>query len=206
MEMSNKSLALMLVAAIVISLGGTIISLNRLNEMGLTGQATATGNVSVVIQSNASCNVDTNVSFGTGRPTLNYTLSTNQNNNQYGWGCDGTSWGTACYGITVNNTGNVILNISYNSTYNGTGLLGAPQNENDFQYRSSNKYEAGSCQYPYNASWANVNTTQGNNQTNVCMYLNYTSTNTVIMDFNVTVTPSTTPGTKSTLIYIGCTQ
>ena len=61
MDMSNKSLALLLVAAIVISLGGTMISLNRINEMGITGMAA--GNVSVTISTNMSCDVDSNISF-----------------------------------------------------------------------------------------------------------------------------------------------
>src|SRR4030066_277530 len=64
MDLSNKSLALLLVAAIIISLGGTMISLNKLNEMGVTGLVP--GQVTLAITSNMSCNVDSNVSFGSG--------------------------------------------------------------------------------------------------------------------------------------------
>jgi len=211
MDISNRSLALLLVFCIVVSLGVTFINLNRISEMKnimpATGHAAATGNMSLTIQTNASCNVDTNVSFGTGRPTLNYTLSTNQSNALYGFACDGATYASGCYGIVINNTGNVVLNISMNSSVNGTGLLGAPQNENDFTWRSTNKLELASCTTPQNFSWLNVNTTQATNTTNVCTYLNDSSANNiVVIEFNVTIIPTIDPGIKSATMNIGCSQ
>ncbi|MBN1792648.1 hypothetical protein JW826_03105, partial [Candidatus Woesearchaeota archaeon] len=61
MDLSNKSLSLLLVAAIVISLAGTITTLNRING-GVTGLAA--GNVTLTIGSTEACEVETNVSFG----------------------------------------------------------------------------------------------------------------------------------------------
>jgi hypothetical protein len=61
MDISNKTLAIFLVAAIFISLCGTLVSLNKLSSMGFTGYAindtdlgytnfSITSNVSLVFQ------------------------------------------------------------------------------------------------------------------------------------------------------------
>lgn len=62
MDISNKSLSLILVAAIVVSLGGTVVSMNRLNSLsGVTGYATATdtatGETNLTIQSDVSITI-----------------------------------------------------------------------------------------------------------------------------------------------------
>ncbi|MBN2053112.1 hypothetical protein JW756_06415, partial [Candidatus Woesearchaeota archaeon] len=81
MDMSNKSLALLLVAAIVISLGGAIITLNELNERGATGMVDYSGTVQAIISTNVSCNIDSNITFGSaGKPTSTYVLSSNKDN------------------------------------------------------------------------------------------------------------------------------
>ncbi|MBW3000772.1 hypothetical protein KY341_02750, partial [Candidatus Woesearchaeota archaeon] len=79
MDMSNKSLALLLVAAIIISLGATIIGLNRLNQLEATGMAT--GIVELQVNSTADCRVDTNITFGSSaQPTAQITISSEKNN------------------------------------------------------------------------------------------------------------------------------
>ena len=220
MDLTNKSLALLLIAAIVISLGGTIISLNKLSQVPVTrpialsgtGRAAATGNVSLVIGTNASCNIDANVSYGTGAATVNRTLSTDASNAFDGWTCVGTTYGSGCSGMVINNTGNVLLNVSYNSSVNGTGLLlSAGQNENDFTYTVDDTTEpatadSNSCLLDPVTDWANVNYTNGNNGSNICSSLNFTANSSITIDYNVTVTSDTTPGIKSATIYIACTQ
>jgi hypothetical protein len=70
MELSNKSLALLLVAAIVVSLGGTVVSLNRLSTLSLTGFAvndTDVGYTNFSITSNVSVVFDVSrIDFGSG--------------------------------------------------------------------------------------------------------------------------------------------
>ncbi|MBN2142835.1 hypothetical protein JW711_05905, partial [Candidatus Woesearchaeota archaeon] len=65
MDLSNKSLALLLVGAIIVSLGGTVIVLNDVGS-GATGFATDSGVVNLSIGDFAACEVQTNVSFGSG--------------------------------------------------------------------------------------------------------------------------------------------
>ena len=72
-EISNKTLAFLLVVAIAISLGGTFVSMNRLNTLmnlpGVTGFATAnsTGTANVTITASASIRFAVNnLDFGIG--------------------------------------------------------------------------------------------------------------------------------------------
>ena len=73
MDFTNKGLALIVVVAIVISLGGTIVSLNRLNKLnphGFTGLVTsgnATGTANFSLQTNVVITfVNSLVNFGSG--------------------------------------------------------------------------------------------------------------------------------------------
>ena len=65
-DISNQTLATLLVAAIVISLGGTIISLNRLGGiMPLTGHATSSM-ANITVTGAADIDVTNNIDLGTG--------------------------------------------------------------------------------------------------------------------------------------------
>ncbi|RME31128.1 hypothetical protein D6789_03725 [Candidatus Woesearchaeota archaeon] len=78
MDLSNKSLALILVAAIVVSLGGTLVSMNRLNKLQApiftgfaTGSDTATGLTNLTIESNLAITINhpssaNRIDFGAG--------------------------------------------------------------------------------------------------------------------------------------------
>ncbi len=72
-DISNRTLATLLIAAIVISLGGTVISLNRLSRITtpaqqITGMAqTSGGQVNLTVQSSLSIVLTANsIDFGTG--------------------------------------------------------------------------------------------------------------------------------------------
>jgi len=67
MDISNKTLALFLLGAIVVSLGGTIMSLNKLGDISSVGLVTQTGTVNLAIESSLSITTqdrDT-INFGT---------------------------------------------------------------------------------------------------------------------------------------------
>jgi hypothetical protein len=211
-EFSNKNLALVLVVAIVVSLGGTIISLNKLSEVSgpvrvqtVTGRASApAGYVNLTINSNGSCVIDKSINFGTGKPTVERNLSSDADNSADGF-CNGAVAGTGdCYGLVINNTGNVPLNISFNSTKNGSGLLGTGATEADFTWISDDtELELNSC-LSENTIWRNVEVST-TNTSNVCGYLNFTdASDIIVIDFNITVDQNTEPGGKNTTITIGC--
>jgi len=212
MEMSNKSLALLLVVAIVISLGGTFISLNKLNQIvvfappRLTGRAlTGSGQVNLTISTNSSCTVDNDVNFGSGKPTQTRTLTTDQNNNFDGFSCNGATPGTGnCWGLQINNTGNVRINVTFNSTKDGAELLGLGHQASDFAYLiDDSEIESNSCTTDGVSSF----TATPKANTLLCRGLNYTdSTDVIIMDFNVSIDQNTAPGNKTTTINIYCIE
>lgn len=67
MENTNKTLALLLVAAIVVSLGGTMISLEKLGQISITGKATTSGTATIEINSTYIVDLtDNTIDFGSG--------------------------------------------------------------------------------------------------------------------------------------------
>ena len=217
MDMSNKSLALLLIAAIIISLGGTLISLNKLTQQGFAGFAAAQGQVQLQMSTNISCNVDSNVSFGSaGQIASPIIISTMKNNLAFSNYSDCTS-NINCEGLQINNTGNVNINVSFYSSANGTTLLGLGTVEGDFNYTVLNGTLAGpatepGCRgdigYPGGGGSIWYNVPQGvGNTTRICQNLTYNdSADAITMEFNVSITPTTTIGTKNATIYITCAQ
>jgi hypothetical protein len=114
MELSNKALAVLLLAAVVVSLGGTIISLNRMNSIETVGFATTgTGIVNLSITSTLSIttNESSLVNFGActlneSRP-INLTSMDTEDTPQY---CTGTD--NLPNNISVRNDGNVNVNVT----------------------------------------------------------------------------------------------
>lgn len=121
-EVSNKFLVFLLLVAIVISLGGTFISLSRLNSLvmpTITGAVSGTGKTNYTISSTASIAVRGTINFGSGftngtAALLQGNASTRKANSTGTW-----DWsGRGLQYILVVNDGNknVSINISSNST------------------------------------------------------------------------------------------
>ncbi|MFH0870440.1 MAG: hypothetical protein V1866_05285 [archaeon] len=212
MELTNKSLSLLLVAAIVVSLGGTLISLNKLNQ-GATGLAA--GEVNLTITSNTSCNIDTNVTFGTsGKPGGTWMLSTNATNAGYGAFNDCIASAT-CQGMQINNTGNTNINVTLISNYNASSMLGGPQaTQDDFQAKAVNGSAAnGGAVHPgcingaLNSTWFYVNESVAARAIPICLNLTWQDANDLLtIEYNVTVDVDTPVGGKTATITITCTQ
>ena len=214
METSNKTLALLLIAAIIISLGGTIIGLNKMwlyNEQGISGLATlGTGRVNLTISQNLSCVVMSNVTFGSGgAPVAAFNLSTDgaAGNTNNGW-LDCTNIGNNCYGITVNNTGNVNANVTFASEIQGATLTAGQllSSNNDFVFRVKNGTDTGAnpgCKVANNLNtWSVVNTTP----MPACTNLTYQSANNIVtLEFNITLQPDIPAGAKGSYLSINCT-
>ncbi|MCX6706861.1 MAG: hypothetical protein NT001_01830 [Candidatus Woesearchaeota archaeon] len=135
-ELSNKSLALLLIAALVVSLGGTLVSLNRLKSLEAASPATgmvtlysATAGVNVTITSTTAINFTTNyINFGTGNVNgtcgycnmySNYTLDSTGSISSC---CQGFSGATT--GLVIENIGNTNVSIGMNSTNNAVTFIG----------------------------------------------------------------------------------
>jgi len=181
MDISNRGLALLLVVAVVVSLGGTIVSLNRLNELGFTGQATA--NSSGTAQFALSTNVvvtftSATVNFGTGyvngTTTAYCNLTTTTSWNQTG-GCAGELTNSTPF--YLRNDGNIDVNLSLQSNATawqfisgGGGTFQTPI----FQWQLTNN-QTNACSLNLQpTAWTNVNTTE--NQT-VCEVFQWIDTN-----------------------------
>jgi hypothetical protein len=205
MELSNKSLALLLVAAIVISLGGTLISLNKLSQQGLTGLAA--GTVVLNVSENMSCIISSNVSFGTsvGQILSIVNLSTNLTNAN---GFNNCASDPTCMGMMINNTGNVNVNVTFSSNVNGTTLLGGPGASNDdFQYSVVNGSNNGAllpgCIAGLKTAWGYANETT----TTICTNLTALSTNKAMtIEYNITIDENTPATYKTATITITCAR
>jgi hypothetical protein len=135
MEFSNKTLAWLVVVIIVVSLGGTLISINSITGPNGVGHVTsnATGNASVSISSVTQLTFKTAaLDFGTGQVngSAGNNYQCNMSNNGSGSivktsGCSSTFNSTNLGGsLVIENTGNTALNVSLNFSANAANFLG----------------------------------------------------------------------------------
>lgn len=128
-EISNKVLAVLVVAALVVVVAGTVLNLNG----GITGFATQdTGNVTLTVNQTLAIDVDdTNrtINFGICNPRAGTTywcasndsaICTGSNNDQ--GNCTGDT--TAPQFIRVDNVGNVDANVTFQSSCTAAQLIG----------------------------------------------------------------------------------
>jgi hypothetical protein len=127
MELTNKTLAMFLVAAIVVSLAGTIISLNKLGTLSTTGYATDTDTATASVQVNTT----TSIIFTTA--TIDFS-SGSVNTSTAGQNCTlqvGVAKSAACIGFaTVNtpfvleNDGNTFVSVVLNASKPASTFIG----------------------------------------------------------------------------------
>ncbi len=132
MEEHNKTLALLLVAAIVVSLGGTIVSLNKLGQFeisSVTGQVTQ-GTATINVSSTSTINLtDTSIDFGTGALTTGVQNCTMYSNGTYPTTgmepdtCGTWDWGVADY-IVIQNVGSLDVTVELGSDVAAAAFIG----------------------------------------------------------------------------------
>lgn len=128
MDISNRTLGLLLVAAIVISIGGTFISLNKLDAVSTTGFATnnETGTVSLDVSPELSITTadDATIDFGTCTldPTQGYS-EFDSNLTSGGLNNSDCTLGTFPDYIVLRNNGNVEANVTVRSNITGADLF-----------------------------------------------------------------------------------
>jgi hypothetical protein len=221
MDVSNKTLAVLLVLAIIVAVGGTIISLDRFGKLGITGMpvvnaSESTGSTSVSIAANAqiTLRVET-VAFGSWRingstSTKNCTLTsringtTNAGNTFSPFAflassdCINVSNNDAPDAFELENTGSeTFLNITMNASTNHTAFISGEASDLR-RYRIIEEVNA--C----NDGSSTGNETTGtidNVTTYICNNFNVSDTQDAIaIQVNLTL-PSTTPaGTYSDTI------
>lgn len=168
MEISNKTLAMFLLAAIVISIAGTIFSIDRLNSISsITGYATTeTGNVTLNVGSVLSITTadDNLIDFGTCTPVggTDATITSEVANG-------GLSPNDICSAFTadeilIRNDGNVDANVTINASdygdvHSGT-FLDTARDVSWIAYKitndSSNPSYGGGCNGSYQSAYVNI--------------------------------------------------
>ncbi len=184
---SNKALAVLVVLAIIISVGSTMMILNKI-KLGTTGAATGIAKVNVTAIIAISLPVTT-VDFG--NIYQGYTDNTTDNNP---------------FPLTVQNDGGVLVNVSIardvasSALFSGTG---GGDNTSSFQFKIANSSEPNSFNYAASTTtWTNVPgiTALGD----VIAELNYSDSNDLSeIELLINVPYDETPGAKNeTLVFI----
>jgi hypothetical protein len=126
MDVSNRTLAVLLIAAIVFSVGGTLMSFSQTGVGSPTGFATNSTDGTVQLTINQAISItliDSDINFG------NCNVSTSGlTNYDSSLGSSGVN-NSLCSGslpdnITIENDGNVEANVTVQTLYNGTTMFG----------------------------------------------------------------------------------
>ena len=172
MDISNKTLAMFLVAAIVVSIAGTTISLNRLDRMsvgGPTGYATSdVGNVTVSVGSQLSIAVvpsKNTIAFQSCTPQSGADVVIDSTQS----GGDGNGAGGVCpayltpTNIQVINDGNIDANVSINASntgeIDGGTWLTSGTGDSWFAYRTLTNDSNGGCSGTDSSGFKNITNT-----------------------------------------------
>jgi hypothetical protein len=148
MEISNRTLAFLLVVAIVISIGGTFLSLVKLNQFTYTGKATSdTGRANFTIESDVSISFTTNaVDFGTGYVNAtaanvqNCTMDTNLTKSSDCVNFSAAFWGP----FVLENQGNINVSVNLTSNATATEFIGGNATIRAFTFVMQEN-ETGAC-------------------------------------------------------------
>jgi len=159
MDISNKSLALLLVVAVFVSFLGTYASLNKIDEMqSITGFATSgndTGTVTLEITENVTITftVDS-INWGTGTvandlPGLEYCeMMTNGTLNPVN--C--TTFNNVTTPFRIANEGNENVSLQIKSNASAATLFGAAATSPEFQWKAEDNATTGGCSDHFNAT------------------------------------------------------
>lgn len=205
MEVTNKTLGLLLIAAIVVSLGGTFVSLNKLGGVSTTGYATnnETGTVTLTVDTALSILVsDNNINFGSCTPQavnifLDSELGAGGVNNTY---CTG---GTFPDRLVIDNDGNIDANVTVRSTHNGTTMF---DTQGGLAYKIANESGNEGCygaqvQTTY-LNFTVTNSTDPTYKYGGCSNLSYVDGNDEIAMFaQIMLPPSTTTASTATIQF-----
>lgn len=208
-EISNRTLALLLVFAIVFSLGSTLLALSRMGRLSITGMVTNTtsGYVNASVTQRVALNLTVMaVDFGTGYVGMgcnNCSLDTQGGSN--GAACC-VGFNTNQVGLVIENTGNSYLSVDANFTKNTSEFIGGTLSRANFSMLLVQN-ESQSC-HTLGANWASnyfpVPTyNSGGNAGLICDVLSPDQANdTIRIHINITIPDNAPSGDKNTSVII----
>lgn len=175
MELSNKTLSMLLVAAIAVSLFGTLFSLNKLSTLSTTGYATQV-NATAQVQINASTSIVflvSSINWGSGRVNSSFTncsmYTDGMANNDGCWG-----FATVSSPLVIENDGNVNVTLQLATNATATTFIGGSSGGGPkFMYKIADN-ESSSCTSAAPTAYTDVNTTYPG--TTICAPLAFDNT------------------------------
>ena len=198
-EISNKTLAILLIGAIVISLGGTLISLNRLARIrlpGITGFVIDTAIVGVEIIETTQVNWTTSsINWVTGTVVYGKRCELNSHTNFDTANCTGFT--NDIDGLVLENTGNKNVSLNISTGKNAADFIGG--NSPVYQWNATELEGASTCAEAGGftpGNWQTSSTTHIEVCTNFQCDNNY---DTIQFDVKVEI-PDDAVGTKSDTI------
>jgi len=216
-EISNKTLAILLIAAIVISLGGTLISLNRLARVripGITGfTLTDEATVALEISSLTEVNWTTaSIDWGSGYVTGGYdfcVLDTIQGS--LSANCTDFSPENGGGNLVLENIGNKNVSLNITISNDATGFIGDGATYSAEYYWNFSNAEADSC------ASGSIELTEGQwylaNTTTIIVcnstgggFLANDNSDTLNFDVRILIPSDATPGSKTSTITAGAVE
>jgi hypothetical protein len=206
-ELSNKTLAFLIVGAIAISLMGTLFSMSRITKIGVpavSGQATTNAaTASMTIASSLSIKLAvSSLDFGNCRPgSAPGSWFDSNDTGKYGTGigqCDNLNH---VGNITVENDGSALANVTINiSTTDMTG--GTPDNRSVW-FATYNLLSRPGCIAAVSHGWTNMTGVE----IPTCQELNFSDSNDSIMNYFGVWAPSdaTAASRTATVTYVART-
>jgi hypothetical protein len=205
MELSNKALAILLLAAMVISLGGTMVSLNRMNQVEYVGRATSDqGIVNLSISETVSITTaDGNlINFGSCQ-TNNFDLIVDSE--AITPNCSNYNASNLITNISIRNDGNVDVNVTARASnvgmaHEGTFLID-PTNSSWIAFKSINSSRGpgvSGCMGTLTTNYQNF--TNSTNEYLVCSNLTFGAYDSVVTDYRVFVPAAVQAGISSTTL------
>jgi len=211
-DLSNRALALLLVVAIVVSISGTLVSLNMGGVGTPTGYAidNSTGTATFTISSNFSITFGQNtLLFGTGAVTGGGPCTMNTTSGPLNdANCENFNNSIANANLTIINDGNIRANVSLNFSQNATGLIGGTSPQ---LYYEVSQNESSSCAQLMNgSSWETVEWGPGQevnvSGARICNNLNYVdATDSLELGIALEIPENAATGARTlTIIALGC--
>ena len=184
MNVSNKTLAVLLIAAIVVSLGGTLLSGGQ-----KTGYATTAGTVNYSVSDNLVVNFTTiNIDFGTGFVVESAGPCIIASDAAPDAGCGG-SFESSPGGLVFENIGNTACSVNMSVNDTDTNFIGSTSDVK-VKVTDGGAYCTGETPTAYTA----VNDTDVDNT--ICSSLAITGGNSMTLDFQLSI--SEADGTSGT--------
>lgn len=202
-ELSNRALAVLLVLTIVVSIGGTLISLNSIPRGTVGYVSSAQGTTQLTIQSLTEITLTDNaVDFGTCNLNSSQTITyhSNASTGQSLEDPDSTCTGTFPDNMTLENTGNRYVNLTISSNVTGASFVDASSGLGSLYFVMGNK-EAGACSDGLIVEFTNFSLAD-HNYTFCNNFSPANGEDEISIAYKVELPPDTKDGTKTATITI----